>query len=192
MLVGHVEMANQNTLYMAYLAPGVSFNTQNGNVTGAAFNGYHDTSGPNDGFFYGASWIPSFNYAVVGYPGAAASTAVFSQLTVVSSHEFAEAVTDPDLKSGWFQGSASGEIGDLANGYVGSLNGYAVQYLWSNQDNAPALWEPWGQHVLYQANSVPYLAGSLFVFTASYSPNQVVGTLIVEGENFNTGSFWGL
>jgi hypothetical protein len=139
MLVGNVDSANQNTLYIVYLAPGVQFNTQNGNITSAGYYGYHDHSGANDGFYYGASWIPSFNYAVLGYPGSA-STNVFPTLTWHSTHEFAEAVTDPDLSTGWYLNNAQNEIGDLANGITGQLGSYTVEYQWSNQDNAPALW----------------------------------------------------
>jgi hypothetical protein len=46
--------------------------------------------------------------------------------------------------------------------------------------------------VLYQSNSVPYLVGASFQFTNAYSPYQFVGTVQVQGENFNTGVFWGV
>jgi hypothetical protein len=192
MAAGKVDWADQNTLYIVYLAPGVQFNTQNGGLTSAGYYGYHETSGTNDGYYAGMQWMPSFNYSDQGYPGATSSTTAFPTLTWHSTHEFAEAITDPDLKTGWFGTNASDEIGDRANGQLGNLNGYTVEYLWSNQDNATALWEPWGQHVLYQANSVPYLVGSTFQFTNQYSPSQHIGTLQVQGENFNTGEFWGV
>jgi hypothetical protein len=189
MLSGKVDMANQNTLYIVYLAPGVQFNTQNGALTSAGYYGYHDTSGANDGYYNVISWVPSFNYAVLGYPGSTSSYAAFPTLTWHSTHEFSEAVTDPDLKTGWFGTSASDEIGDRANRQVGNLNGYNVQYEWSNADNATALWEPWGQHVLYQGTSVPWLVGSTFFFNNGYS---YPSTLQVLNEDFNSGFFSGL
>jgi hypothetical protein len=182
MLAGRVDWANQNTLYIVYLAPGAQF--INGTLTSSGFYGYHGPSGSNDGYFTSAPWLPSFNYAVTSYPGATPSATVLPTMTWQSTHEFAEAVTDPDLKTGWFGVNAQDEIGDRANTQVGNLNGYNVEYQWSNVDNATALWEPWGQHVLYRANSVPYLVGSTFQFT--------LGKLQVQGENFNTGAFWGV
>jgi hypothetical protein len=62
-------------------------------------------------------------------------------MTECSTHELAEAVTDPDLQSGWFDGNASREIGDLANLVLGVMNGYVVQAEWLNSLNGPGL--PW-------------------------------------------------
>jgi hypothetical protein len=65
----------------------------------------------------------------------------------------AEAVTDPDASTGWKDrsgGPTNGqEIGDLAGNEVGNLMGYAVQYEWSNADNGPALWQPSGEHWVF-------------------------------------------
>src|SRR5262249_11323502 len=46
------------------------------------------------------------------------------------SHELSEAITDPDTQTGWFD-ARQGEIGDIAEGHIGSLNGYIVQGVWS-------------------------------------------------------------
>jgi hypothetical protein len=64
----------------------------------------------------------------------------FQQATEVSSHELAEAVTDPDLQNkAWYDDSAplgEGEIGDLVVDSMdvpyATYNGYVVQYEWSN------------------------------------------------------------
>lgn len=66
----------------------------------------------------------------------------------VSSHEFAETVTDPAVgyatsnasPLGWYN-QANGEIGDLCNGLqtttvLGDGNSYSVQQLWSNAAGA--------------------------------------------------------
>ncbi len=153
-LSGNVDSPNQNTLYMVYLAPGLQFSKGAGGITSAGYYGYHDTSGANDGFYRSLwYWNPSFNYAVLTYPGATSSASAFPTLTWHSTHEFAEAVTDPDLSTGWYYLNASGEIGDQANGITGILNGYTVEYQWSNADNGPALWQPSGQHWVFDPTS---------------------------------------
>src|SRR5205085_2803382 len=72
-------------------------------------------------------------YAVVPYPTGGvgfAGMSAFQQETLVLSHEGAEAITDPDTQTGWFD-SRYGEIGDIANGQFGTLNGYVVSGVWS-------------------------------------------------------------
>jgi hypothetical protein len=63
--------------------------------------------------------------------------------TIVASHEWSEAVTDPDVnngKLGWYD-NRYGEIGDIPinigmdlDDLYGYVNGYAVQKEWSNRD----------------------------------------------------------
>jgi hypothetical protein len=158
-LKGNVDSPNANTLYMVYLAPGVQF-FQSGTINSTNDYGYHWTSSANDGFFSGATWIPSFNYALVAPlatpdNGQLKAFAPFQKITSVSSHELAESVTDPDASTGWKDrsgGPTNGqEIGDLAGNEVGNLMGYAVQYEWSNQDNGPALWQPSGAHWVFDS-----------------------------------------
>jgi hypothetical protein len=61
--------------------------------------------------------------------------------TITLSHEMAETQTDPDgavLSFGWFDNSklSTGEIGDLCEGTEAPLDGYSIQRLWSNAQNA--------------------------------------------------------
>ena len=56
-------------------------------------------------------------------------------LTEVSSHELAEAVTDPDLNA-WWDSSTGDEIGDICNRQTTRLGGFLVQTEWSNAANA--------------------------------------------------------
>lgn len=60
------------------------------------------------------------------------------RLTQVTSHEFAELVTDPQLNA-WFEGNASGENGDICNGETAALtvgpNTWTVQRTYSKTDD---------------------------------------------------------
>jgi hypothetical protein len=80
-------------------------------------------------------------YAVIVDPGSGGVNrdihlTAFQHLTVVTSHEVAETVTDPTGTS-WLDYSGSGgEVADLEAWNYSTLNGYAVQDLWSNQAHA--------------------------------------------------------
>ena len=98
--------------------------------------GYH-------GAFTAASGA-AVRYAVVAYPGGAVhnsslGTAPFDQLTAVTSHELAEAVTDPDVNYrtlGWYD-PQKGEIGDITESNPAALvrlDGYLVQEVANKSD----------------------------------------------------------
>jgi len=84
------------------------------------------------------------HYAVVSHPGGpnfAASASGFAtdlnELTAVTSHELAEAVTDPNVNykaSGWFDLQYGKEIADLAYGNYSFLNGWEVYDVVNMQD----------------------------------------------------------
>jgi len=113
-----------NTVYFAFLPAGVTV------VAGSerscqAFCGYHDRSA--SGLFY----------AVVPYPncsGCLGTLRPLDALTSVSSHELAEAITDPVPGQGWYN-DANGEIGDICAWQNKTLGTYEVQLLWSNRAN---------------------------------------------------------
>src|SRR5262249_35358822 len=115
------------------------------------FNGYHDTfAGHNH-----AGAAQQIYYAVIAYPGAgtgffSGNGSVFDSLTDITSHEVAEAVTNPNYRSssyGWnddfYNGQntarANAEIGDITENmspnYV-YLNGYAVTKISDQNDHA--------------------------------------------------------
>jgi hypothetical protein len=137
------------------------------------------STAPSNSFFYGyhdAFSLPTgstFYYAVMPYPGGVnavnSSLSAFQQMTGVASHELAEAVTDPDLHSGWFD-SAGNEIGDLVNLHYGVLHNYTVQYEWSNNAQAGVLWNEnahWvalGQGQVTQLVAAPNTSGGQDVF----------------------------
>jgi hypothetical protein len=119
--------ADPNRLYVVFVQPGVK--VYNGNTLEA---GYHT---------YTSNGV---HYAVIAYPGGGnpyvipGDANVFDNLTGATSHEIAEAVTDPTpfysngaWHGGWFDSRymVNGEVGDLAAGWFSRLGGYAVQDL---------------------------------------------------------------
>ena len=104
-------------------------------VTDGSQNSIKDFAGYHDVFQDSAG--AAVYYAVIPYPTGNVSSLPltnFQQETLVLSHEIAEAVTDPDTQGGWFDGRSGEEIGDIAEGTSGMLNGYVVQGVWSQID----------------------------------------------------------
>jgi hypothetical protein len=135
---GRLPWETGNKLYFVYLAPGQKLDAWDvANSDGA----HHGSYLLLPGFFN----TPVY-YAVVPY------SSNFQTMTWISSHELAEAVTDPDVRlsdptgpntgfdwtyGAWYNLSGGGaEIGDIVNGQTASFaaNGttYTVQKEWSN------------------------------------------------------------
>jgi hypothetical protein len=121
-----------NQLYFVLTPPNVVINN-GGQISGTDFNGYHS-------YFKEASLGVMVHYAVIPFPSGPYTQYALPSITFISSHELAEAVTDPEGNA-WYDHSLStkGEIGDLFGGVEGLLNGYEVTGLWSNKDNGPIL-----------------------------------------------------
>jgi hypothetical protein len=118
---GSVPAAGSNSLYFIYLPSGVTV-TSSGQSSCQAFCGYHDVASE------------SIYYAVEPYPdcqGCLGGLAAFDALTVTSSHELCESITDPVPGQGWYD-DANGEIGDICAWQTKTLDGYTVQLEWSN------------------------------------------------------------
>jgi hypothetical protein len=131
---GTVPATKANTLYFVYLPPNVS-SLLNGTQSCVAFCGYHNANG-------------NVHYAVIPY--ATCSGCVFpgnflDTLTEVTSHELAEAITDPALNAWYdpnvdpFTGQSGDEIGDICNRQQVRLGRYVVQTEWSNKQSACVL-----------------------------------------------------
>jgi hypothetical protein len=121
---GAVPTPGPNTLYMVYTETGVTVD-QGGSASCQDFCGYHDTFGAN--IFYG----------VLPYPDCSGCTGgqdTFTALTVTTSHELCEAITDPIPGQGWYD-DANGEIGDICAWKTKTVGQYTVQQEWSNQSN---------------------------------------------------------
>jgi hypothetical protein len=142
--------ANSQRLYLVFTQPGTAV------YAGSTHEAGYHTFTSNGAL-----------YAVVSYPGGGNPYAipndsnVFDNLTGVASHEIAEAVTDPrplywygTWYGGWFDsrtGPTGGEIGDLAAYQFARLNGYAVQDLANQNDQAMI---PYGSTVLKTTSAV--------------------------------------
>ncbi len=150
----------QNTIYMIYFPPGITITAANGGVSCVNFYAYHglttytyNTRHLRYGVFPDNG--PTSACSNVGGAGSA-----FDNLTAFSSHELAEAVTDPVAGyysspgvTGWYD-TSDGEIADICNlNETSGPSGYTVQRLWSNLQqqcaNSPA------QLVLTAQTSVP-------------------------------------
>ncbi len=137
------QPVDQNTMYMVYFPPQVTITDPDGSqscVTGG-FCGYHDTAHANFGtMLYGV--IPDFGRGS-GCDVGCGSDGEFQNITAVSSHEFSETITDPDVgfapgvsyPMAWYD-PANGEIGDICNAQHTVLCGYTVQKEWSNKVSA--------------------------------------------------------
>ena len=148
---GLLQAPNANTLYVVYVQPDVAVNLGGGQgTTQQGILGYHTA-------FVGTNGA-AIRYAVVVSPGGPAGNSVLpearsaiDQLTAVTSHELAEAVTDPDVNSnvnggrlGWFD-PQRGEIGDIEehnpNAFV-RLDGFLVQEVADRNDQLLSIVTP--------------------------------------------------
>lgn len=133
-LSGAIVPPDGNRLLFVFTPPDIVVSQGGSRSNGypVGFAGYHNS------FVDSAGQL--VRYAVIPDPignDQVAGLSSFQQQTAASSHELAEAVTDPDGTSWWdnTNDSTSGyEIGDFAdlNTDVLYLNGYAVEELWSN------------------------------------------------------------
>jgi hypothetical protein len=130
-----------------------------------SFLGYHGAFGGHDA----AGHALDIHYAVIAYPGTPNPTAGsqgfatnLDQLTAVSSHELAEAVTDPNVnykQLGWYDDQLNGEIGDLTRKTI-ELNGFLVQEVVNRNDQPidPTVTNPGGGTTTLTAPSVTAVA----------------------------------
>jgi hypothetical protein len=112
---------NANRLYALFLPPGVAV-IMGGSRSCQAFCGYHDAI--DEEIFYAVLPHP-------GCPGCLGPEDEFDALTSTTSHELAEAVTDPVPGTGWYD-DAHGEIADICAWRTKRLGDYVVQLEWSN------------------------------------------------------------
>ncbi len=131
---GTLPANDANNLYMMYFPPGVNI-TMDGSQSCVQFCAYHSTltRQNSSNLYYGV--LPDLGGACAGGCG---SGSLFQSTTEVSSHELAESVTDPAVGINvlsWYD-NTNGEIGDICNGEPGTVDGYQVQLLWSNAENA--------------------------------------------------------
>jgi hypothetical protein len=171
---GYLDEANASRLYVVYLPPNVHSQQD---LTYGTY-GHHNSFTMTYWHEVPTTWGPVFYpttdtvyYAVITSPvgntpnlNLLSGYTPFQRLTAETTHELAEAVTDPDLQHGWYLNDASHEIGDLVDEQVGWLDGYLVQRQWSNvfqRGELPAWdvdysWnEPVNMYGLYSTSSWP-------------------------------------
>ncbi len=128
-----VTVPDANRLYVVYVEPGVVVSLGR-STSQNSFLGYHGAFSANG---------KDIRYVVLPYPGSPNPSPnsqgianVIDELTMVTSHELAEAVTDPDVNYkgiGWYDDQLDGEIGDLTSKTT-TLNGYLVQAVVDKND----------------------------------------------------------
>ncbi|MBI3860990.1 MAG: fibronectin type III domain-containing protein [Planctomycetia bacterium] len=135
---GQLQAPDANRLYVVNVEPGVV--VHNGSdASNTTFLGYH-------GAFAGKTASGAaidIHYAVIPSPGAPNFTSAsqgfssdFAEVTSVTSHELAEAVTDPNVNYktlGWYDDQLNGEIGDLTS-LTTVMSGYTVQDVVNKND----------------------------------------------------------
>jgi len=167
---GALQTPDANRLYVVYVEPNVAImNDHGGNATSITnFLGYHGAFAGTDRYGHGVD----IHYVVVAYPGgsvgnASSSLSPLNGMTVVTSHEVAESVTDPNVnykQLGWYDSQLNGEVGDLAAGQYVTLNGYTVQRIVDQHDQAMT---PAGATAASQVNFVLLNGGALWQETSS-------------------------
>ena len=141
-----VPAADGQTIYTVYLPPKMILSDKSGVTSKDGMGGYHGSFTSKNGkkAYYAAIVYPTDGN---GVPFTANPT---DNITIAASHEWTEAVTDPDVNAGtpgWYDKSF-GEIGDipinqgmsLKNAF-GRIKGFAVQKEWSNKKNAAVISE---------------------------------------------------
>jgi hypothetical protein len=131
---GAIAPPDGNSLLFVFTPPNVVVSQGGSRSNGfpEGFAGYHNSFVDSAGQLVRYAVIPD----PIGNDLVGGLTA-FQQQTSASSHELAEAITDPDGTSWWdatndaTSGEEIGDFADLATNTV-YLNGYAVEELWSN------------------------------------------------------------
>ncbi len=122
---GVVPQPSKNTLYFIYTDQGITV-TMDGSSSCVDFCGYHSNFNAHNADIF---------YAVVPFPGCNGCTngvAIKDVITITSSHELCEAITDPIPGTGWYN-DKYGEIGDICAWTVKNFNEFYVQLEYSNK-----------------------------------------------------------
>lgn len=141
---GRVPKEDGQTVYTVYLPPDTVLEAPGGGSSLDGIGGYHMSYNTADGkkVYYSAIVFAQ------GQNGIDFNGNPQDNISIASSHEWSEAVTDPDVnngKLGWYN-DTYGEIGDIPftmgmplSDIYGRIDGYAVQKEWSNKDGKAEL-----------------------------------------------------
>jgi hypothetical protein len=111
----------------------------------------------------------------------------FQQMTVILSHEISEGITDPNTQTGWFD-PRNGEIGDIAEGQIGNLDGYVVQAVWSQAQNQILVPSDTSTTLQVNATVVQATAGQAFTSLVATITGTASGTA---ASSFSATIDWG-
>jgi Pyruvate/2-oxoacid:ferredoxin oxidoreductase delta subunit len=117
-----VPAVDAQTLYFVFTPQNIKV-TAGKDASCTVFCGYHDVVDNNK------------YYAVIPYPscnGCLGNLTAQQSLSVTTSHELCEAMTDPNPGNGWYN-QQKGESGDFCGSSFKTINGYTVQQEWSNK-----------------------------------------------------------
>jgi hypothetical protein len=172
---GTLKNPDSNRLYIMYVEDGVVVRQGLG-TSHTLFLGYHNYFKGTD-----AQGNPmNIYYAVIPYQAGRNAhekgLSEFDSSTEVTSHELAEAVTDPVPGTGWYD-NKRGEIGDITNGQGVRLNGYAVQKVANQQDQPIA-----------PAGSTPLTVTASGATAADQAPAPLLVHLVDPGEGVWVGA----
>ncbi len=120
-----VPATTANTLYFIYLPPNVTSTGSDGKKSCDKMCAYHGSY--DDRVFYAV--MPFANCANCGF-----ASVLLDNMTVISSHEFCEAVTDPAGNT-WWDADTGNEIGDICSGTNTRLGNFLVQTEWSDKQD---------------------------------------------------------
>lgn len=140
---------NNNTIYMVYFPAGKTISLSPGvtSCTRGGFCAYHNSTSATfatHSLLYGV--IPDMQAPSACSTGCG-SPIPFDNVTIVTSHELSETVTDADVGQatsfgrplGWFDPNTGAEIGDVCTALPATItvnsNTYSVQQEWSNLQN---------------------------------------------------------
>src|SRR5439155_17660356 len=145
--------------------------------------GYHGAFAGHDA----AGHPATLRYAVIAYPGGSVGnsnlgTSALDQLTAVTAHELAEAITDPDVnfaQLGWYD-PERGEIADItednSNSWV-RLDGYLVQEVASQNDQLLPIFQSLSSSATTLTAPASIQAGQAVTFTVTVRPSGRSGEL---------------
>ena len=132
-----------NTLYMVYFPPNLTITAPGAGTSCKNFCSYHSSFASNEiaRFSYGA--VPDFGGSCGVCGSAVGDPPIFTNVTAVSTHEFAESISDARPNTGWYDptfrntdGSRGDEIADVCAWQYAPLGSYTIQPVWSNLQGA--------------------------------------------------------
>ncbi|NDC39068.1 MAG: hypothetical protein EBZ48_13645 [Proteobacteria bacterium] len=141
---GAVQANGAESVYTVFLPPGIELLAPDGTSSRMGMGGYHHSFTANNG--------QKVYYAAIAYAeggnGISFTPDPLKNMSIAATHEWFEAVTDPDVNNGrlgWYD-QQYGEVGDIPiatstrlKDTFGFIGGFAVQKEWSNRDGRSEL-----------------------------------------------------